>query len=334
MRVLVTGAAGFIGSHLVTSLLRSGHEVFGVDNLNSYYDIELKRARIGNLQDLDESSHFELRVADISEPGVVDKCMDDFKPEAFVHLAAQAGVRYSLLSPETYIASNIVGFFHVLEAVRRKPVRHLVYASSSSVYGRQDHVPFTETDFVDAPISLYAATKKSNELMAHSYSHLFGIPSTGLRFFTVYGPWGRPDMAYFSFTKAILADEEIRLFNHGAQRRDFTYIDDVVDGIERVLAQPPSHGVDGEEVPYRILNLGNHSPVPLREFVAILEKLLGKRAILALVDAQPGDVSETYADIRRAHDLVGFSPQWSLEAGLEEFVEWYLKYHGAHRWST
>lgn len=329
MRVLVTGAAGFIGSHLVTSLLRGGHQVLGIDNLNAYYDIELKRARLANIQSLDAAARFEMVVADIAEQGPLNKYMDDFAPEIVVHLAAQAGVRYSLIAPETYITSNVVGFFNVLEAVRRRPVQHLVYASSSSVYGKQDHVPFAEHDCVEAPVSLYAATKKSNELMAHSYSHLFGIPSTGIRFFTVYGPWGRPDMAYYSFTKALLADEEIRLFNHGAQRRDFTYVDDVVGAIEKILVKPPSRDTEDDGVPYRILNIGNNGPVQLREFVAILERLLGKEASLTLVDAQPGDVPETYADIGRVRDLIDFSPRWNLEAGLERFVEWYLQYHGS-----
>lgn len=329
MRTLVTGAAGFIGSHLAKSLLRDGHHVLGIDNLNSYYDIDLKRARLGAIESLDEAARFEMVVADISEPGMVDKYMDRFKPDVVVHLAAQAGVRHSLIAPETYITSNLVGFFNVLEAVRQRPVEHFIYASSSSVYGKQDHVPFSETDRVDEPVSLYAATKKSNELMAYSYSHLFGVPSTGLRFFTAYGPWGRPDMAYYSFTKAIIANEEIRLFNHGAQRRDFTYIDDVVDAIAKVLAKPPTLQSGDKGVPYRILNIGNNGPVQLREFVGILERLLGREASLTLVDAQPGDVPETYADIARVHDLVGFTPRWTLEEGLQQFVEWYLGYHGS-----
>lgn len=327
MRLLVTGAAGFIGSHLIASLVRSGHEVCGVDNLNPYYDVDLKGARVARLLEMDGPGSFEMRTEDIAEPGVIGRCIDDFGPAAIVHLAAQAGVRYSLVAPESYIASNIVGFFNVLEAVRHRPVQHLVYASSSSVYGKQDHVPFSETDCVESPVSLYAATKKSNELMAQSYSHLFGIPATGLRFFTVYGPWGRPDMAYYSFTKAILAGDEIRLFNHGNQRRDFTYIDDVIDAIEKVIGVPPSRGETGDAAPHRVLNIGNSSPVTLGEFVATLERLLGKKANISLVDAQPGDVAETYADIGRARHLLGFSPRWSLEEGLGKFVEWYVNYH-------
>lgn len=327
MKLLITGAAGFIGSHLVASLVRSGHQVCGVDNLNPYYDVDLKDARIARLQGLDGPGSFELRVEDIAEPGVMDACLDDFAPDAVVHLAAQAGVRYSLVAPESYIASNIVGFFNVLEAVRRRPVQHLVYASSSSVYGKQDHVPFSETDCVESPVSLYAATKKSNELMAHSYSHLFGVPATGLRFFTVYGPWGRPDMAYYSFTRAILAGDEIRLFNHGRQRRDFTYVEDVVGAIEQVIAMPPTREGGANGVPHRVLNLGNSAPVTLGEFVATLERLLGKRANVSLVEAQPGDVVETYADITRSRELFGFSPRWSLDEGLEKFVEWYVDYY-------
>lgn len=327
MRILVTGAAGFIGSHLVSSLLRAGHEVRGIDNFDSYYDVELKRARVATLADEHGPLRFEMVTLDIAEPGAIDRCIDDFRPDAIVHLAAQAGVRYSLVAPETYVRSNIVGFFNLLEAVRQRPVRHLVYASSSSVYGKRADVPFSEDDCAESPVSLYAATKKSNELMAHSYSHLFGVPATGLRFFTVYGPWGRPDMAYYSFTRAIVAGEEIRLFNHGAQRRDFTYVDDVIDGIARVIAKPPTRGPGGGDVPHRILNLGHSSPVELREFVSILERLLGRRANVSLVDAQPGDVVETFADVRRARDLIEFSPKWALEEGLERFVRWYVDYH-------
>ncbi len=331
MRVLVTGVAGFIGSHVAASLLRGGHTVLGVDNVNSYYDVELKRARLANLDHEAGSRGFRMVFGDVSDTAAVSRCVDDFAPDAIVHLAAQAGVRYSLVAPETYISSNIVGFFNILEAARRSPVKHLVYASSSSVYGHQDHAPFAESDCVEAPVSLYAATKKSNELMAHAYSHLFAIPTTGLRFFTVYGPWGRPDMAYYSFTKAILAGEEIQLFNHGRQRRDFTYIDDVVDAVERVLVAPPSVDHENGGAPYRILNIGNNRPVPLGEFVQLLEAALGRKASLRLVDAQPGDVPETYADIRRASDLIGFSPRWDLAAGLERFVAWYLTYAGAPR---
>lgn len=326
MRLLITGVAGFIGYHLTTSVLSSGHEVLGIDNLNSYYDVDLKNARVSNLRALGADEKFTLAVGDISEPGVFERWANEFEPDVVVHLAAQAGVRYSLVAPESYISSNIAGFFNVLEAVRRKPVQHLIYASSSSVYGRQRTVPFAEADCTEAPVSLYAATKKSNELMAHSYSELFGIPTTGLRFFTVYGPWGRPDMAYYSFTRAILAEEEIRLFNHGAQRRDFTYVEDVVLGIENLLSKPPATGHGA--VPYRILNLGNSRPATLRDFVETLERVLDKRAILTLADAQPGDVTETYADVSQARELIGFSPRWSLEAGLDEFVSWYREYHG------
>lgn len=326
MRVLVTGVAGFVGSHVAIALLRAGHQVQGVDNVNPYYDVELKRARLANVRRAATGGDFDEVTGDVSDAAVVDDAVTAFAPDAVIHLAAQAGVRYSLLAPESYISSNVVGFFNILEAVRRHPVQHLVYASSSSVYGRQDHAPFVETDCVESPVSLYAATKKSNELMAYSYSHLFGIPTTGLRFFTVYGPWGRPDMAYYSFTKAILAGEEIRLFNHGNQRRDFTYIDDIVDGVLKVLEVPPTGEAQTTLPPYRILNLGNHRPVPLRDFVSTLEDALQKKAVLRLVDAQPGDVPETYADIQRASELVGFAPRWQLRDGLQQFVDWYRGY--------
>ncbi len=331
MKLLVTGVAGFIGCHVATSLLRNGHTVLGIDNMNSYYDADLKRSRLTNLRRTAASGNLELVLGDVADAAEVTRCVDDFEPQSIIHLAAQAGVRYSLIAPETYISSNVVGFFNILEAARRHSVEHLVYASSSSVYGKQRRTPFAESDCVEAPVSLYAATKKSNELMAYSYSHLFGIPTTGLRFFTVYGPWGRPDMAYYSFTKAILAGQEIQLFNHGQQQRDFTYIDDVVAAVEKIVAMPPLADGRNDSPPYRILNIGNHNPVALNDFVTILEGAIGKKAHVRLVDAQPGDVPETYADIRLARDLIGFTPRWDLAAGLERFVEWYLSYEHSNR---
>ncbi len=328
MRFVVTGVAGFIGSHLATRLIEQGHEVLGIDSVNSYYDTGLKRDRLARIQGLPSAGNLIMVEADIAVPGVLEHHVKEFAPDYFVHLAAQAGVRHSLHAPQEYVSANLVGFFHVLESLRHHPVKHFIYASSSSVYGNQDHVPFSERDKVDAPVSLYAATKKSNELMAHSYSHLFGIPSTGVRFFTVYGAWGRPDMAYYSFTSAIAEGREIRLFNHGNQKRDFTYIDDVVRALEAVIPLPPLGSTSSTGAPYRILNIGNNRPVPLLRFVNILEELLGRSAILKLVEAQPGDVPETYADVVNLRELTGFAPEWTLEQGLERFVTWYRGYHG------
>ncbi len=318
-KILVTGAAGFIGFHLCQRLLDQGQMVAGLDNLNDYYDVSIKQARLAQLKDRENFSFTKLDLAD--RQGIAEFFAQE-KPELVVHLAAQAGVRYSLKNPNAYVDSNLVGFVNILEGCRHHSVKHLVYASSSSVYGSNKKIPFSVTDDVDHPVSLYAATKKANELMAHSYSHLYGIPTTGLRFFTVYGPWGRPDMAYFSFTKAILAGETIKVFNHGQMRRDFTYIDDVIEGVVRVINHIPTGSV-----PYRLYNIGNHSPVNLGDFIAILEECLGKQAEKVFLPMQPGDVPETYADVADLMADVGFSPSTPLVDGLRIFVTWYKSFY-------
>jgi UDP-glucuronate 4-epimerase len=316
--VLVTGAAGFIGMHTCRLLLAQGRAVVGLDNLSSYYDPQLKRDRLAQLQPL-AGFHFEQ--ADIVEPGRVAKAIADHGVRRVIHLAAQAGVRHSLRDPLAYIQANIVGFANVLEACRHANVEHLVYASSSSVYGSNNKLPFSEDDRTDQPASLYAATKKSDELLAHSYSHLFGLPATGLRFFTVYGPWGRPDMAYYSFTKAILAGEKIQVFNDGRMGRDFTYIDDVTQAVVRVLDAPaPQH---------RVFNVGNHQPVALLDFVAAIESVLGRAAVKEFLPMQPGDMVQTYADVAALDAAVGFHPGTPLEKGLTQFAAWYRDYHCA-----
>jgi UDP-glucuronate 4-epimerase len=332
-KILVTGAAGFIGFHTTKLLLEQGREVVGLDNLNAYYDVTLKEAR---LRLLEAYPGFRFLRASLEDRPVME---DFFARERFdlvVNLAAQAGVRYSLQNPHTYIESNIVGFLNVLEGCRHNNVKHLVYASSSSVYGANTTVPFSEHHTTDHPVSLYAATKKSNELMAHAYAHLFDLPTTGLRFFTVYGPWGRPDMAYFSFTKAILEGRTIDVYNHGRMQRDFTYIDDIVDGIIRVLEQSPQPDQDwnaaapdpaGSSAPYRIYNIGNNRPVELGHFIEILEECLQKRASKNMLPLQPGDVPITCADIDDLMRDVGFKPATSIETGLRRFVEWYCNYY-------
>ncbi|QUS59966.1 NAD-dependent epimerase [Synechocystis sp. PCC 7338] len=321
-KILVTGAAGFIGFHLCRRLLADGKVVTGLDNLNDYYDVSLKEARLVQLQ---AQPNFSFTKLDLSDRQGMAELFAQEKPDLVVHLAAQAGVRHSLQNPHAYVDSNLVGFVNVLEGCRHHSVNHLVYASSSSVYGANQKIPFAVTDNVDQPVSLYAATKKANELMAHTYSHLYGLPTTGLRFFTVYGPWGRPDMAYFSFTRAILAGEPIKVFNHGQMRRDFTYIDDVIEGLVRVLGHVP-----GAEAmtPYRLYNIGNHSPVNLGDFIAILEQCLGKRAEKVLLPMQPGDVPETYADVENLMADVGFSPATPLAVGLDKFTSWYRRFYG------
>jgi UDP-glucuronate 4-epimerase len=335
MKILVTGAAGFIGFHTARKLLSRGDEVVGLDNLNPYYDVRLKEARLALLRDCAGFRFVRGELADSTEMGNL------FATERFdsvVHLAAQAGVRHSLTNPRAYIDSNIVGFLNILEGVRHNPVRHLVYASSSSVYGANTVMPFSVHDNVDHPVSLYAATKKANELMAHSYSHLYRIPTTGLRFFTVYGPWGRPDMALFLFTKAILAGKPIQLFNGGQMQRDFTYIDDIVEGVIRVLDQPakpdPSWKDDAldpatSSAPYRVYNIGNNTPIQLMAVVKVLEDALGMTASRDLVEMQPGDVPATYADIDALTRDVGFRPSTSIEEGVNRFVEWYRSFYGA-----
>ena len=320
-RYLVTGAAGFIGANVAQALLDTGCEVAGVDSLNDYYDVDLKQYRLKPLLD---HSGFSFVQGDLADAQVVDSLFAQHDFDCVIHLAAQAGVRYSLENPGAYIQSNIVGFQHLIDACRAKPPAHFVFASSSSVYGNSDREWFSEADPTDSPVSLYAATKKSNEMVAHTYAHLHGLPATGLRFFTVYGPAGRPDMAYFGFTKAIVEGTPIQVFNEGQLERDFTYIDDIVSGVVVAAAAPP---VD-LEVPYRLLNLGNHQPVKLGDFIATLEGLLGKEANKQLVGMQPGDVYRTAANIDAAKALVGFEPTTDLASGLERFVAWYRDYYG------
>ncbi len=333
MNILVTGAAGFIGFHVCLRLLRDGHAVTGIDNLNDYYDPRLKRDRLDILR---REGAFAFLPLDLADDDGMDRLFADNAFTHVINLAAQAGVRYSLENPRSYVRSNLVGFANVLEGCRRSGVGHLVFASSSSVYGLNESLPFSETDNVDHPVSLYAASKKSNELMAHSYSVLYGIPSTGLRFFTVYGPWGRPDMALYIFTKAILAGEPIPVFNGGLMRRDFTYIDDVVEGVVRLLPLPPTPNPDWNPAkpdpasgpcPYAVYNIGNNNAVTLDVFISTLEDALGKKAIRNLLPMQPGDVRATYADIDRLRAKVGFSPATPLEEGIRRFTEWYTKYH-------
>jgi len=319
-RYLVTGAAGFIGANVARALLDAGCEVVGVDSLNDYYDVDLKHYRLKPLLD---HSGFSFVQGDLADSQVVDSLFAQHNFDCVIHLAAQAGVRYSLENPGAYIQSNVVGFQHLIDACRAKPPAHFVFASSSSVYGNSDREWFSETDPTDTPVSLYAATKKSNEMVAHTYAHLHGLPATGLRFFTVYGPAGRPDMAYFGFTKAIIEGTPVKVFNEGQLERDFTYIDDIVGGVVAAAALPP---ID-LEVPYRLLNLGNHQPVKLGDFIATLEGLLGKKADKQLVGMQPGDVYRTAANIDEAKALVGFEPSTDLATGLERFVAWYRDYY-------
>ncbi len=325
MTVLVTGAAGFIGYHTSMALLRRGEEVIGVDNLNSYYAVSLKEARLAELR---HQQGFTFHRLELAERGALAALLDRIPGvDRIVHLAAQAGVRYSLIDPHAYIAANIDGHLEVLEACRRLPrLRHLVFASSSSVYGGNTKLPFAITDPVDTPQSLYAATKKADELMSHCYAHLYRLPITGLRFFTVYGPWGRPDMAAWLFAEAILQGKPLQLFNHGNMRRDFTFIDDIVSGVIACLDRPP--GDDGATPPYRIYNLGNHRSEDLRRFIALLEQALGRKAIIELQPMQPGDVEATYADIGETQRDLGFVPTTTIDEGLPRFVEWYRRYHG------
>ena len=314
MKVLVTGAAGFIGMHCAKRLLARGDEVIGVDNLSPYYSVELKRARLKQL----EHRAFRFHELDIADEPRLRTLFEREKPQAVLHLAAQAGVRYSLVNPASYVQTNLVGFANVLEACRAFPPQHLVFASSSSVYGKNTKLPWSETDNVDHPISLYAATKKANELSAHAYSHLYGLKTTGLRYFTVYGPWGRPDMSAMLFAQAILDGQPIEVFNHGDMQRDFTYIDDIVEGTLRVLDKP---------TPYAIYNIGNHTPVGLLDYIATLERALGAKARLEMRPMQPGDVKATYADTRALAKAVGFAPATPLESGLARFAEWFRSYY-------
>ena len=318
--ILVTGAAGFIGANVSRALLNRGCSVVGIDSINDYYDPALKHHRLAGLAD---HPQFNFHQLDLADKAAVDSLFAAQDFDIVVHLAAQAGVRYSIENPGAYVASNLLGFQNILEACRRKPPQHLVFASSSSVYGNSKADVFCESDRTDDPVSLYAATKKANEVVGHSYAKLYGIPMTGLRFFTVYGPAGRPDMAYFSFTQAILAGEPIRVFNHGRLERDFTYIDDIVAGVVGVCDRPPTE----LDIPHRILNLGNNQPVQLSHFIATLEQLLGKDAAKDYVDMQPGDVYKTCANIDAAKALVGYSPTTSIEVGLARFVDWYRGYY-------
>ncbi len=323
MKILVTGVAGFIGFHVAKALLARGDTVIGIDNLNDYYDIALKNARLFQLVAHPQSSNFTFIKQDIAESQSLLSLFAEHKPARVIHLAAQAGVRYSLQNPHAYSQSNLVGFVNILEACRHHNVEHLVYASSSSVYGGNTKMPFSEEDAVDHPVSLYAATKKANELMAHTYSHLYDIPTTGLRFFTVYGPWGRPDMSPFLFADAILNNRPIKVFNHGDMLRDFTYIDDIVEGVVRVLDKVATPENAQTKVPYRIFNIGNSQPEKLLDFISTIEEAIGKPAQKEFLPMQAGDVKATYADIAALEAWVGFKPSTSLSLGVKSFINWY-----------
>ena len=320
---LVTGGAGFIGFHLSKSLLEKGAVVIGFDNMNDYYDVKLKEDRLALLEKYESYTFVK---GDLSDNADVFRVFQEYRPQIVMNLGAQAGVRYSIDNPRAYMESNMMGFFHILEACRYFPVDHLVYASSSSVYGGDEKVPFSTEDKVDEPVSLYAATKKSNELMAHAYSKLYHIPVTGLRFFTVYGPYGRPDMAYFKFTNKILAGEPIQIYNNGDMYRDFTYIDDIVQGVENVLCNPPAE--NGKGARYKVYNIGNNKPVKLMDYVETLERCLGKTAVKEYLPMQPGDVYQTYADVSELMRDYDFKPDTSIEEGLSRFVAWYREYYG------
>lgn len=326
-KILITGGAGFIGFHLSRYLLQNGCSVIGLDNLNDYYDVELKRRRLENLQ---KEQRYQFICGNIADKNMVEDIFDSHKPDIVVNLAAQAGVRYSIENPDVYIESNIIGFYNILEACRhsydmsRHPVEHLLFASSSSVYGNQIKTPFSVSDPVDRPVSLYAATKKSNELMAYTYSHLYRIPCTGLRFFTVYGPFGRPDMAYFSFSEKIMAGIPIKIFNQGDMYRDFTYIDDIVEGVVRMLNNPPVPNEDGDQ--FKVYNIGNNKPEKLMYFIQTLEKSLGKEAVKEFLPMQPGDVYQTYADIKDLVEDFDYKPSVGIEEGLKRFAEWYREW--------
>jgi UDP-glucuronate 4-epimerase len=333
MKILVTGTAGFIGNRLAQKLLERGDEVIGVDNLNDYYDVNLKLSRLKLIGE--HAGYTDIR-ADLADRSAIETIFKQHQPQRVVNLAAQAGVRYSIENPHAYIDSNIVGFINILEGCRHNGVEHLVYASSSSVYGANESMPFSVHDNVDHPLSLYAASKKANELMAHTYSNLYGLPTTGLRFFTVYGPWGRPDMALFLFTKAILAGEKIKVFNYGKHRRDFTYIDDIVEGVIRTLDHPAQPNPDWSgkspdpgtsRSPWRVYNIGNQSPVELMDYIEVLENRLGKTAEKELLPLQPGDVPDTYADVEALVQDVGYKPSTPIEIGIERFVNWYRDYY-------
>ena len=337
MNVLVTGAAGFIGFHLARRLMRDGCRVIGLDNLSDYYDVSLKQARLAELGKEERAADFVFVRGDLADADCLARLFAEHKPQYVVNLAAQAGVRYSIEHPESYIRSNLTGFANMLECCRHNSVRHLVYASTSSVYGANARLPFSEHDGADHPVSLYAATKRSNELMAHAYSHLYGLPCTGLRFFTVYGPWGRPDMALFLFTRAILEGRPIRVFNHGRLRRDFTYIDDIIEGLARILWREAAPDAAwnaarpdpaGSSAPWRIYNIGNNTPVELETFINVLERALGRKAVREDLPMQPGDVEATWADVDGLARDAGFAPHTPIERGIAAFVNWYREYYG------
>ncbi|MCD8917516.1 NAD-dependent epimerase [Staphylococcus gallinarum] len=332
MKILITGAAGFIGSHLAKKLIAQQHEVIGVDNINDYYSVSLKEDRLKSIGD----NHFTFYKLNLEDYEDLKEVFIKEQPEVVVNLAAQAGVRYSLENPRAYIDANVVGFMNILECSRHFDVKHLIYASSSSVYGANTSKPFSTSDNIDHPLSLYAATKKSNELMAHTYSHLYQLPTTGLRFFTVYGPWGRPDMALFKFTKAIVNDEAIDVYNHGNMMRDFTYVDDIVEAISRLIEKPaePNPEWSGANpdpsssyAPYKVYNIGNNSPVRLMEFVEAIENKLGKTAKKNYMDLQAGDVPETYANVDDLYNNIDFKPETSIQDGVNKFIDWYLNYY-------
>jgi UDP-glucuronate 4-epimerase len=336
MKVLVTGTAGFIGSHLAMRLLERGDEVVGFDNMSDYYDVNLKKARLARFKDHPNYTHIE---ADLADRAAVEAAFATHKPQRVVNLAAQAGVRYAAQNPHVYVSSNVTGFLHILEGCRHHGVEHLVFASTSSVYGANLKMPFSEHQPTEHPLTLYAATKKANEMMAHSYAHLYGIPCTGLRFFTVYGPWGRPDMALFLFTKAILAGEPIKVFNHGKHKRSFTYVDDIVEGVIRTLDQPATRNAEWDGMapdsatsgaPYRIFNIGNEQPVELLRYIEVLEQCLGKKAQMEMLPLQAGDVPDTEADVSELIGAVEYRPAVSVEAGAAEFVKWYQGYYRTH----
>lgn len=333
MNILVTGSAGFIGSHLSKRLLAEGHQVIGIDNINDYYDPKLKEDRLAQLN----NENFTFVKTDLEDLDTINHTFEKYKPEIVINLAAQAGVRYSLENPHAYINSNVVGFTNILEACRHYKVEHLIYASSSSVYGANTSKPFSTSDNIDHPLSLYAATKKSNELFAHTYSHLYGLPTTGLRFFTVYGPWGRPDMALFLFTKAIVNDEPIDVFNHGNMMRDFTYVDDIVESITRLTKRPAHPNTEwsganpdpgSSYAPYKVYNIGNNSPVRLMDFIEAIENKLGKTAKKNFLPLQAGDVPETYANVEDLFRDIDFKPETSIQDGVNKFIDWYLDYYG------
>lgn len=337
MSILITGAAGFIGAQLSKRLLEQGFEIIGIDNLNDYYDVNLKKARLTQLK---TQPHFRFIQLDLADRAGIAELFSQNKFKKVINLAAQAGVRYSIENPYAYVDSNILGFVNLLEGCRHHRIEHLVFASSSSVYGLNTKMPFSVHHNVDHPISLYAATKKSNELMAHTYAHLYGLPTTGLRFFTVYGPWGRPDMAYFKFTQAILKDQPIEVYNHGKMQRDFTYIDDIIEGVVRVLDRIPEPNLNWSSdspdpgtspAPYRLYNIGNNQPAELMYFIKTLEKALGKTAKMQMLPMQPGDVTATYADINDLEREIGFKPRTTIEEGIAHFVDWYRNDYSVKR---